>query len=115
MVSPAILPSPQEFDPSLEESFAKKVGPGRDGWQLIREGEILHDHQKTFVPISPSVTKTVRRYFWKSSAFGHRNIWPADARHSADFGITKFRSPYQKSRCEKVQVSVKMCWFTGPP
>ncbi len=44
------LPSPQEFDSSLEESFAKKFGPDRDGWQLIREGEILHDRQKTFIP-----------------------------------------------------------------
>jgi hypothetical protein len=44
------LPSPQEFDSSLEESLAKKFGPERDGWRLIREGEILHDRQKTFVP-----------------------------------------------------------------
>jgi hypothetical protein len=44
------LPSPEQFDSGLEESFAKKFGPKRDGWQLIREGEILHDGQKTFVP-----------------------------------------------------------------
>jgi len=44
------LPSPDEFDSALEESFAKKFGPQRNGWQLIREGEILHDRQKTFVP-----------------------------------------------------------------
>jgi predicted nuclease of restriction endonuclease-like RecB superfamily len=44
------LPSPQEFDSSLEESFAGKFGLQRDGWELIREGEILHDRQKTFVP-----------------------------------------------------------------
>jgi len=44
------LPSPDEFDSGLEESLAEKFGPERDGWQLIREGEILHDHQKTFVP-----------------------------------------------------------------
>jgi predicted nuclease of restriction endonuclease-like RecB superfamily len=44
------LPPPQEFDSSLEESFASKFGPEREGWQLIREGEILHDRQKTFVP-----------------------------------------------------------------
>jgi hypothetical protein len=44
------LPSPDEFDSTLEESFAKKFGPKRNGWQLIREGEILHEHQKTFVP-----------------------------------------------------------------
>ena len=44
------LPSPDEFDSTLEESFAKKFGSTRNGWQLIREGEILHDHQKTFVP-----------------------------------------------------------------
>ena len=44
------LPSPDEFDSSLEESFAGKFGPERDGWRLIREGEILHEHQETFVP-----------------------------------------------------------------
>jgi predicted nuclease of restriction endonuclease-like RecB superfamily len=44
------LPSPHEFDSSLEESLARKFGPKRDGWQLIREGEILHERQKTFVP-----------------------------------------------------------------
>lgn len=44
------LPPPEEFDSALEESFAKKFGPTRDGWQLIREGDILHEHQKTFIP-----------------------------------------------------------------
>lgn len=44
------LPAPQEFDSALEESFARKFGPKRDGWELLREGEILHDRQKTFVP-----------------------------------------------------------------
>ena len=44
------IPSPDEFDSTLEESFAKKFGPKRKGWQLIRGGEILHEHQKTFVP-----------------------------------------------------------------
>ena len=44
------LPSPDEFDSALEESFAKKFGNERDGWRLIREGEILHDRQKTFIP-----------------------------------------------------------------
>jgi predicted nuclease of restriction endonuclease-like RecB superfamily len=44
------LPPPEEFDSALEESFAKKFGPSRDGWQLIREGDILHEHQKTFIP-----------------------------------------------------------------
>jgi predicted nuclease of restriction endonuclease-like RecB superfamily len=44
------LPPPDQFDSGLEESLAKKFGPERDGWKLIREGEILHNHQKTFVP-----------------------------------------------------------------
>jgi len=44
------LPPPEEFDSHIEESLATKFGQERDGWQLIREGEILHDHQKTFVP-----------------------------------------------------------------
>jgi predicted nuclease of restriction endonuclease-like RecB superfamily len=44
------LPPPDEFDSGPEESLAGKFGPERDGWRLIREGEILHDRQKTFVP-----------------------------------------------------------------
>jgi len=44
------LPPAQEFDSVLEESFANKFGPARDGWQLIREGRILCDRQKTFIP-----------------------------------------------------------------
>ena len=28
----------------------REVRPERDGWQLIREGDILHEHQKTFIP-----------------------------------------------------------------
>ncbi|MBC8481637.1 MAG: DUF790 family protein, partial [Planctomycetes bacterium] len=44
------LPSPDEFDSSVEEMFAKKFGIERDGWLLIREGEILHENQTTFVP-----------------------------------------------------------------
>ncbi|UCF16103.1 MAG: DUF790 family protein [Phycisphaerales bacterium] len=44
------LPAPDEFDSTLEESFAKKFGRQRNGWRLIREGEILHDRQRTFVP-----------------------------------------------------------------
>ncbi len=44
------LNAPPAFDSSIEESFAEKFGEERDGWKLIREGAILHKHQKTFVP-----------------------------------------------------------------
>jgi len=44
------LPPPEEFDSALEESLARKFGPERDGWRLMREGEILHEHQTTFIP-----------------------------------------------------------------
>jgi predicted nuclease of restriction endonuclease-like RecB superfamily len=45
------LPPPREFDSAVEESFAAKWGSEkREGWQLIREGEILYDRQKVFVP-----------------------------------------------------------------
>lgn len=41
----------KEFDSKLEESFAKSWGEEpRDGWQLIREGDVLHVGQKVFVP-----------------------------------------------------------------
>jgi hypothetical protein len=45
------LPAPDIFDSGLEEVFAKKWGKGpRQGWTLIREGDILHKGQKVFVP-----------------------------------------------------------------
>lgn len=45
------LPPPEEFDSAVEESFAAKWGPDkRQGWKPVREGEILHDRQKVFVP-----------------------------------------------------------------
>jgi predicted nuclease of restriction endonuclease-like RecB superfamily len=44
------LPPPQEFDSAVEESLAAKFGAYRDGWHLIREGEILYDRQTTFIP-----------------------------------------------------------------
>ena len=44
------LPPPEDFDSSIEESLARKFGPTREGWQLIREGDILHERQTTFIP-----------------------------------------------------------------
>jgi len=44
------LPPPEMFDSSVEQSFCEKFGNQRDGWTLIREGDILHHQQKTFVP-----------------------------------------------------------------
>jgi predicted nuclease of restriction endonuclease-like RecB superfamily len=44
------LPPAEEFDSTVEEAFAAKFGPQRDGWTLIREGEILHQGQSAFVP-----------------------------------------------------------------
>ena len=45
------LPPPQDFDSDVEQTFAEKWGDQpRDGWQLIREGDILHRGQSVFVP-----------------------------------------------------------------
>ena len=45
------LPSPDEFDSQIEENLARKWGDQpREGWRLIREGEVLFRGQKTFVP-----------------------------------------------------------------
>lgn len=45
------LPAPDEFDSSIEQAFAEKWGDGpREGWTLLREGEILHREQRVFVP-----------------------------------------------------------------
>ena len=45
------LPPHDEFDSQVELLFAKRWGDApREGWTLIREGEILHRGQKTFLP-----------------------------------------------------------------
>jgi predicted nuclease of restriction endonuclease-like RecB superfamily len=45
------LPAAPEFDSSVEEAFASKWGAEpREGWTLVREGEILWSGQKSFVP-----------------------------------------------------------------
>jgi predicted nuclease of restriction endonuclease-like RecB superfamily len=45
------LPSPAQFDSQTEESLAKRWGDEpREGWTLVREGEVLCRGQKTFVP-----------------------------------------------------------------
>jgi predicted nuclease of restriction endonuclease-like RecB superfamily len=45
------LPPPQDYDSSVEEGFARKFGDApRDGWTLLREAEIVHRRQATFVP-----------------------------------------------------------------
>ncbi|MBM4035953.1 MAG: DUF790 family protein [Planctomycetes bacterium] len=44
------MPAPAEFDSSIEEGFAAKFGPERDGWRLHREAEVLIEGQSAFVP-----------------------------------------------------------------
>jgi predicted nuclease of restriction endonuclease-like RecB superfamily len=44
------LPAPEEFDSRVEEAFARHWGEKREGWSLDREGEVLHQGQKVFVP-----------------------------------------------------------------
>jgi len=53
----AHFPPLEEFDSSIEENFAAKWYGGdgkstekREGWTLLREGEILHKGQKVFFP-----------------------------------------------------------------
>ena len=45
------LEPPADFDSGVEEDFARKWGGGkRNGWMLIREGEIMHRGQRVFIP-----------------------------------------------------------------
>lgn len=44
------FPAPEEFDSAVEEAFAAKFGPQRQGWRLARETEVLHEGQAVFVP-----------------------------------------------------------------
>lgn len=45
------LAAPDEYDSELERRFAEKWGAEpREGWTLIREGEILWRNQRVFVP-----------------------------------------------------------------
>ena len=45
------LPPPDPFDSQVEEDFARRWGAEpREGWALIREGEVLQSGQKVFIP-----------------------------------------------------------------
>jgi predicted nuclease of restriction endonuclease-like RecB superfamily len=45
------FPPPELFDSRVEEQLAKRWGDeARNGWRLVREGEILCCNQKVFVP-----------------------------------------------------------------
>lgn len=45
------LPSPEEFDSSVEQAFFERWGSEpREGWTLRREGDLLYHGQKAFVP-----------------------------------------------------------------
>jgi len=83
------LPPPDEFDSGLEESLAEKFGPKRDGWGLIREGEILHERQKTFVPdftfYHDDGTEVFLEIvgFWTPEYLSHRRETLKQFRHNA--------------------------------
>jgi uncharacterized protein len=44
------VPAPRLFDSQLEEKFARKFGPARDGWHLHREALILEAGEALIVP-----------------------------------------------------------------
>ena len=44
------LPPPEEFDSTIEKEFAEKFGQAREGWNLHREAEIVHEGQTAFIP-----------------------------------------------------------------
>ena len=73
------LPPESEFDSDVEAAFAEKWGSGeRDGWRLLREAEILHRGQKTFVPDFVMQHESGRRVlleivgFWTPEYLQHR-------------------------------------------
>jgi len=60
----------QLFDSKLEENFANKWGDEpRNGWRLVREGEILFHHQKVFVPDFVFVHDSGRRVLMEVVGF----------------------------------------------
>jgi hypothetical protein len=69
------LPAVEEFDLKVEESLAEKFGEKREGWTLIREGAILHEDQKTFVPDFVFRHEGGPKFCWKSWDSGRLNIW----------------------------------------
>ncbi len=60
----------QLFDSKIEEDFANKWGDEpRNGWRLVREGEILCHHQKVFVPDFVFVHDSGRRVLMEIVGF----------------------------------------------
>ncbi|WP_309399990.1 DUF790 family protein [Cerasicoccus maritimus] len=66
----------EEFDSSIEASFAEKWGDqSRDGWQLMREERILHQDQKVFVPDFVCVHKSGKEVFFEIAGFWTESYW----------------------------------------
>ncbi len=44
------LDEPAPFDSLLEEKFAERFGTERQGWRLVREGNVIYQDQHVFIP-----------------------------------------------------------------
>jgi predicted nuclease of restriction endonuclease-like RecB superfamily len=64
------FPALEEFDSSIEENFANKWGSEkREGWSLVREGEILYKGQKVFFPDFVMQHEDGRRIYFEIIGF----------------------------------------------
>ena len=64
------VPPAELFDSSLEENFAAKWGDEpREGWRMVREGEVLFRNQKVFVPDFLFVHESGRRVLMEVIGF----------------------------------------------
>lgn len=78
--------APVEFDSSIEAAFAQKWGTEeRDGWQLIREAEILHAGQHVFVPDFQCVHRDGRTVLLEIIGFWTPEYLQAKARTLREF------------------------------
>jgi len=74
------------FDSKLEENFALKWGDEpRDGWRLVREGEILFKNQKVFVPDFLFVHQSGRRALMEIVGF-----WTPEYLHTKQQTLSTF-------------------------
>lgn len=65
-----------EFDSSIEQKFAEKWGEKqRDGWTLHREEEILHRHQKVFIPDFVLRHESGKKVYLEIAGFWTEQYW----------------------------------------
>lgn len=102
------LPPDDEFDSAIEADFAAKWGEEpREGWKLLREAEILHAGQKTFIPDFVLEHKTGRRVLLEIIGFWTPEYLEQRIRTLSVFKDVQILLAVQEAKLTRIAAEVK--------